>query len=105
MRVFLTQRLDDDEKLHTQLERVETELVAAQKAITDGERLLKEKDEEIEVAKAEARWMGEEKEAAKAKCKDAEHERDQLKKELGGTSGSFRVLEKRARGAPGQVHR
>lgn len=57
------------------------------------------------MAKAEARWMGEEKEAAKAKCKDAEHERDQLKKELGGTSGSFRVLEKRARGAPGQVHR
>lgn len=33
--------------------------------------------------------MGEEKEAAEAKCKDAEHERDQLKKKLGELRAVF----------------
>lgn len=34
----------------------------------------------MEVEKAEARRMGEEKEVVEAKCKDVEQERDQLKK-------------------------
>ena len=36
----------------------------------------------MQVAKDEACRMGYEKEAIKAKCKDAEQERDQLKKKL-----------------------
>lgn len=83
MRVFFTQWLDENEELRAQLERTESDLVAAQKAISDGERLLNKTEEEKEVAKAEARRMGEEKEVVEAKCKDVEQEKDQLKKELG----------------------
>lgn len=62
MRVFLTQWIDSDEELCAQLVRVESELVATQKAIIDRERLLKETKEK-QVAKVEARRIGEEKEA------------------------------------------
>lgn len=41
------------------------------------------------MAKAEVCRMREEMEVVEAKCKDAEQERDQLKKELGGASNNF----------------
>lgn len=44
--------------------------------------MLKEIEEEREVAKAEACQMREEMETTEAKCKNVEQEKDQLKKEL-----------------------
>lgn len=74
--------MDNNEDLHAQLERTESDLDGAQKAISDGGRLLKEIEEEREVAKAKAHRMGEEKEVAEAKCKDMEWEKDHLRKDL-----------------------
>lgn len=54
MRAFFTQRLSSNEKLCTQLERAESNLATAQKAVIDGAKLLKEAEEEREVAKVEA---------------------------------------------------
>ena len=82
MRAFFTQRLDNNKELRTQLEQAECDLAATQKAITDEGKLLNETNEEIEMAKAEACWMRDEKETAEAKCKDVEQKKDQLKKEL-----------------------
>ena len=82
MRGFFTQQLDSNEELHTQLKRAENDPVAAQKAITDRGKLLKEIEEEREVVKAEVCQMREEMETTEAKCKNVEQEKDQLKKEL-----------------------
>ncbi|KAJ9701495.1 hypothetical protein PVL29_006724 [Vitis rotundifolia] len=82
MRAFFTQRLDNNEELHAQLERAKSDMAAAQKAISDRERLLKETKKENEVAKAKARRMGEEKKVAETKCKYVEREKYQLRKEL-----------------------
>lgn len=82
MRPFFIQRLDNNEELCAQLERIKSDMVAAQKAISDGGRLLKETEKEREVAMTKAFRMGQEKEVAKAKCKDLEQEKNQLRKEL-----------------------
>ena len=82
MRAFFTQRLDNNKELRTQHERAECDLATAQKAITDERKLLKETEEEMEMAKAEVCWMRDERETEEAKCKDAEQKKDQLKKEL-----------------------
>ena len=57
-------------------------MTVVRKAVADAKKLLKELEEGMQVAKDEACRMGYEKEAIKAKCKDAEQERDQLKKKL-----------------------
>lgn len=72
MLTFLTQRIDNDEELHAQFVRVESEPTAARKATVDGKKLLKETEEEKQVAKVEARQMREEKEIVEAKCRNAE---------------------------------
>ena len=82
MRVFFTQQIDNNEILCTQFVRVKNELAVVRKAVVDAKKLLKELEEGMQVVKVEACWMWEEKEAAEAKCKNAEQERDQLKKEL-----------------------
>lgn len=55
MKTFLTQRLDGNEELRTQLEWTESDLAVARKAISGGKRLLKKAEEERETTKAEAR--------------------------------------------------
>lgn len=82
MQAFLIQKIDNNEEPCAQLVRVEGELTAVWKVVTDAEKLLKELEEGMQVAKDEACQMGYEKKAVKAKCKDAEQERDQLKKKL-----------------------
>lgn len=82
MRTFLTQQLGSDEELHTKIERAESVLAATQKAITNGDKLLKEAEEEREMAKFEALRIKEGKETVEAKCKEAEQEKDQLKNKL-----------------------
>lgn len=82
MWAFLTQRLDSNKELHAQLENAESGLDAAQIAIVDVGRLLKEAKEEREAMKAEACWMKEEKEVVEAKCKETGQERNQLRNEV-----------------------
>ena len=82
MRTFHTQRQGRNEELCTQLEWVESDLVAAQKAIIDEGKLLKEAEEERQVAMTQACQVKEEREVVEAKCKEVEQEKDQLKKEL-----------------------
>lgn len=72
MQVFLTRQIDNNEELRTQLRRVESELASVRIVTADAEKTLKELQEGMEVAKVEARRMGEEKEAIEAKCKVAE---------------------------------
>lgn len=62
--------MDSNKELHTQLEKAESDLAAAQIAITDADRLLKEAEEEREAVKAKVCQMKEENEAAEAKCKE-----------------------------------
>ena len=78
----------------TQLEQADSDLVAAQKAIIDGGKLLKETEEEREVAKVEACRMREEREVAESKCKDAEQEKNQLKKEPEELRATFDAQQK-----------
>lgn len=82
MQAFFTQRLGSDKELCTQLEKVKGDLSATQKAIVDEGRLLKEAEEEREIAKTEACEVKVEKDATEVKCKDVEQEKEQLQKEL-----------------------
>ena len=82
MLAFLTRQIDNNEELRVQLVRVESELIAVRKVIADAKKLLKELEEMMEATKVEACQNEKENEAAEAKCKDADQEIDQLKKEL-----------------------
>lgn len=72
MRVFISHRLGGNKELCAKLERVETDLVAAQKAIVDGAEALKLAEGDKEVICAEADWLKEKEEAMEAKFKGAE---------------------------------
>lgn len=50
-------------------------MVAVQKAISNGRRLLNETKEKRDAAKVEAHWMGKKNEDAEAKCKDLERDK------------------------------
>lgn len=80
--MFITQQLDNDEELHTQLAQTESDLATAQKAISNGGRLLNKVEKERKTAKVEARQRGEEKEVVETKCKDLEYEKYRLMKKL-----------------------
>ena len=84
MLVFLTRQIDNSEELHTQLVRVKNEMTDVRIVAANAEKMLKELQEEVQMAKVEARRMREKKEVVEAKCKDVEQERNQLKKELEG---------------------
>lgn len=94
MRVFLTQQIDNSEELRAQLVRVENELTTIRKADADAEKLLEELKEGMQATKAEACRMREEKKIVKAKCNDAEQERDQLKKKLEELLAAFKTQKK-----------
>lgn len=76
IRVFFTQRLGSDKELRTQLEKVEGDLFATQKAIVDEGRLLKKAEEERETARIEACRVKAERNATEAKCKEVEQEKE-----------------------------
>ena len=82
MLAFLTQQIDNNEELRTQLVRVASKLTVVWKATADEKKLLNETKEKKQVVKVEARRMREENEVTEAKCRNAEQERNQLKKEL-----------------------
>lgn len=72
MRAFITQLMSGTEELYARLERVESDLVAAQKAVADGVEALKPVEEEKEAICAESEQLKERGKAAKAKRKEAE---------------------------------
>lgn len=72
MRVFFTQQIDNNEQLYTHLVQVESDLVAILIAAADAEKLLKELQKGMQVAKVEVCWMGKEKNVAEAKYRDVE---------------------------------
>lgn len=82
MRAFFVRQLDENEELCPQLDRAENDLVATQKTVADRAMLLKEVEEEREMAKTEACRVKKEKKVVEAKCKDAKQAKDLLKKEL-----------------------
>ena len=72
MRVFLTQQIDNNEELRTQLGWAESKLATIWIVVADSEKALRELQEGMQAEKAEARRMGEEKEVVEAKCKVVE---------------------------------
>lgn len=82
MRAFITQRIGGSEELRAKLEWVESNLVAVQKAIADGVKVVKLVERERETARVEVDQLREKGKVAQAKCKVVEHENNLLKKEL-----------------------
>lgn len=72
MRAFISHRMSSIEELYAKLEQVKSDLVAAQKAATDGAEALKMAEGEKEAAQAKAERMKRESEATEAKCQEAE---------------------------------
>lgn len=72
MRAFITQLVSGTEELYARLERVESDLVAAQKAAANGVEALKPVEEEKEAICAKSERLKEESKDAKAKRKEVE---------------------------------
>ena len=68
--------------MHARLERVKTDLVAAQKVAMEGAEALKLAEREREAICAEVDKLKKEGEAVEVKLKGAEQENSQLKKEV-----------------------
>lgn len=62
--------MDSNKEVHAQLEKAKSDLAAAQIAIVDAGRLLKEAKEGRGAAKVDACWMKDENEVVEAKCKE-----------------------------------
>lgn len=82
MGTFISHRMSSSEELCAKLERVESDLAVTQKVAVEGAEALKLVDGKKEVARAEANKLREEGKTTEAKCKEAEHENAQLKKEM-----------------------
>ena len=63
MRAFISHHPGDIEELRSRLEKVETELAAAQKAVADGAEQLSRAEEKKGVVRAEVNTLKREKEA------------------------------------------
>lgn len=74
MRVFISYRMSDSEKLRTRLERAENDLIAIQKATTEGAEALKLAEGDREPIHAEADKLRKESEIAETKLKGVEQE-------------------------------
>lgn len=95
MVVFLTQQVDTNEKLRTQLGWVKSELAAVWIAVANVKNAMRELQERVQATKIEACHMEKEKKkAAEAKCKYVKQERDQLKKKLENLRAASEVQKK-----------
>lgn len=74
MRAFITQRVNDTQKLRTKLEQVENDLAMAQKAAIDGAEALKMVEEEKEAVRVEVEQLREEEKTAEAKHQKTKQE-------------------------------
>ena len=82
MRAFISHRMSGSEELRAQLERAKSDLATTQKVTPDRTEALKLVEMENEVVHAEADKLREEGRTVGAKCKEAEQENAQLKKEM-----------------------
>ena len=82
MLAFISHHPGGIEKLRSRLEKVETELAAAQKAVVDGADQLSRAEEEKGVIRAEADTLKREKEALEGQVNGAEQENLQLKNDV-----------------------
>ena len=81
MRAFISQHPGGIEELRAQLEKVETELATARKAMADGTEQLSRVEEERVAIWAEADTLKKEKQALEGQVNEAGQENRQLKKE------------------------
>ena len=72
MKAFITQRMDRSEELHSKLKLAESELAIAPKVVDERVESLRKVEEERKTVNAEARQLGDEENAAEAKCKKTE---------------------------------
>lgn len=72
MKAFITQRMDRSEELHSKLKLAESKLAIARKVVDERAESLRKVEEERETVNAEARRLGDEENAAQAKCKKTE---------------------------------
>lgn len=82
MGTFISHRMSSSEELCANLERVESDLAVTHKAAVEGAEALKLEDGKKEVTCVEENKLREEGRTIEAKCKEAEHENAQLKKEM-----------------------
>ena len=74
MRAFISQYPGGIEELRARLEKVETELAAAQKAVADGTEQLSRVEEEKEATRAETDILKKEKQALEGQVNEARQE-------------------------------
>ena len=82
MCAFISQHPGSIEELLSHLEKVETELAAARKAVADGTEQLSRAEEEKRVVRAEANLLKKEKAALEGQVNEVGQENLQLKKEM-----------------------
>ena len=82
IRAFIFHHSSGVEELRSRLEKVEGELAAAQKAVTDGAEQLSRAEEEKGVIQAEADMLKKEKEALADQVNRVKQENLQLKREM-----------------------
>ena len=82
MRTFISHRMSSSEELCAKLERVESDLAAAQKVATKGAEALKLVEEKKKVIRAEVDMLRKEDKVVEAKFKEAKREITQLRKEM-----------------------
>ena len=94
MRNFISHHMSGSEELCAKLERVESDLAAAQKAAAEEAKALKLAEGEKEAIHAEADKLREERRTTKAKFKEAKGENSQLKKEMEKLLAGFAAQKK-----------
>lgn len=98
MRAFISHRLGSSKEMRARLKRVETDLVATQKAVAKGAEALKltegEGERERRTIRAEADKLKETKKATEAKFKGAEQENSQLRREVEELRARFATQKK-----------
>ena len=94
MRNFISHHMSGSEELCVKLERVESDLVAAQKAAAEEAKALKLAEGEKEAIRAETDKLRKERRTTKAKFKKSKGENAQLKKEMKKLLNGFAAQKK-----------
>lgn len=94
MRTFISQQMANSEELRSKLAREDGDLTVTQKVVADRAEQLRKTEEERKMTNAEARWLGDEGEVAKAKCRNAKQENEHLRKELEDLRAGFAAQKK-----------
>ena len=94
MRAFISHHPSGIEELRSPLEKVDAELAATRKAVTDGAEQLSRAEEEKRVVRAEADTLKKEKEALEGQVNEVGQDNLQLKKEMDELRASLAAQKK-----------